>query len=293
MLERKLQIPKPQTYLISDANRMLLEYIDAESEEGNNINALLRGPSGCGKSELVNQYAATRQRPLAVLEVGRLSEASQIFGSQTLESGTITFQPGLFLVAIQTPNCVIHLQELNRAESDKALNAIFSVLDETFRAIWLDELQELIQVAPGVTFFATINEGYQFMGTMPVDEALANRFSINMELGYLPPAQETIILTTRAGINHDDAVSLVGVANTLRTAKENSIHVSIRQVLAMGKMVKRGVPLQLALKTVLPSAGMEALEKILLAIQLSGGNRTSITRESQGIEDSINQYGVM
>ena len=293
MLERKLQIPKPQTYLISDANRMLLEYIDAESEEGNNINALLRGPSGCGKSELVNQYAATRQRPLAVLEVGRLSEASQIFGSQTLESGTITFQPGLFLVAIQTPNCVIHLQELNRAESDKALNAIFSVLDETFRAIWLDELQELIQVAPGVTFFATINEGYQFMGTMPVDEALANRFSINMELGYLPPAQETIILTTRAGITHDDAVSLVGVANTLRTAKENSIHVSIRQVLAMGKMVKRGVPLQLALKTVLPSAGMEALEKILLAIQLSGGNRTSIMRESQGIEDSINQYGVM
>ena len=63
MLERKLQIPKPQTYLISDANRMLLEYIDAETEEGNHINALLRGPSGCGKSELVNQFAATRQRP--------------------------------------------------------------------------------------------------------------------------------------------------------------------------------------------------------------------------------------
>ena len=295
MQERKLSIPNKKPFLIEESTGFLLDYLDSETLDGNISNVLIRGLSGCGKSELVNQYAATRQRPLAVLEVGRLSEASQIFGSQTLENGNIIYRPGLFLEAIQTQDAIIHLQELNRSETDKALNAIFSVLDDTFRGVWLDELQRVVKVAPGVVFFATVNEGYQFIGTMPIDDALKNRFSINIELGYLPAENETFIISSRTGILPDVAKSLVETANTLRYAQTDPFHISTRQILAMAKLIKRGAPLLLAFKTVLPKADLEEIEKVLLVLQLKDdGEQSDLLQQTKTwIENSVPRYSLI
>ena len=291
-MSNKLSVPEEKPYLIDSVTRSLLEFVDADSKEGNNTNILIRGYSGCGKSDLVNQFAATRKRPLAVMEVGRLSESSQIFGSKTIKDGSIVYQQGLFLEAIQTPNAVVHLQELNRAETDKALNGIFSVLDETFRGIWMDELQQVIKVAPGVTFFATVNEGFQFIGTMPLDDALANRFAINIELGYLPQKNEEFILQTKTGINHDLARLIVGMANTFRNQSKDPLHVSIRQVLAMGKLCKFGTPLQVAIKSTLPKIDNVQLEQVLFGLQM-GGDTTELEKTKEWLKTATTTYGAM
>lgn len=292
MMEQKLHVPDRETFLVSDETRFLLKYVDGVTEKHKNINVLIRGLSGCGKSELVAQFAATRNRPLAVLEVGRLSESSQIFGSKSIENGSIVYKPGLFTEAIQTENAVIHLQEINRSETDKALNAIFSVLDETFRRIWLDELGRTVKVAPGVTFFATMNEGYQFIGTMPLDEALANRFAISIALGYLPASNEQTLILTKTGLPLDQTINLIELVNGLRTNTQEPIHISTRNTLAMADLMLNGASLFLALKATIGTMDRSKLEQVLVVHHLSedqGFTASGMAQAIAGVDDT--NYG--
>ncbi|WP_220634223.1 AAA family ATPase, partial [Georgfuchsia toluolica] len=117
------------------------------------VNVLVVGKQGCGKSSLVRQYAAVHRLPLATFQIGVLSEPGQLFGEYALENGETKYKQFLFPQAIRTPNCIIHLEEINRPEHPKALNMLFSILSDD-RQVWMDELG-LLQVAPGVVFFAT------------------------------------------------------------------------------------------------------------------------------------------
>ena len=71
----KLEVPASSTYLISKPNKLLLEVVQKMSARGENVNVLIRGNTGNGKSQMVTQFAAVNKRPLAVLEVGTLSES--------------------------------------------------------------------------------------------------------------------------------------------------------------------------------------------------------------------------
>jgi len=78
MADSKLVVPEKRPYLVSNKSKILLEAVDRMSGDGLNTNILITGKQGVGKSELVTQFAATRDRPLATLEIGNLSESSQI-----------------------------------------------------------------------------------------------------------------------------------------------------------------------------------------------------------------------
>ena len=265
-----IRIPDPIAYIISQEYADILDAVDRLTAVGRRINILISGAQGSGKSQLAKQYAASRGRPLAVVEVGRLSEVNQIYGTMQAKGGDTYFVPGLFTQAIQTPRCVLHLQEINRPENDTSLNSLFSVLDDSSRSIWIDEIEQEVTVAEGVTIIATLNEGYEYVGTMPLDIALRNRFHIRLELSTLPSEQEQDLICLVTGINKTLSSKLVTTVNKMRQNVQTPITISTRDVVNIAFLVQLGgLSLESAIQATLGN-NPGIMETLRLNTQLSG-----------------------
>ena len=268
-ISSRIKVPAKTMFLINQDTKAILATVDRMTENGRNPNLMIEGPQGTGKSELAAQYAATRNRPLAVIEIGRVSDPGAIFGYLDLVNGETKFIQGLFTQAITTPMCVVHLQEINRPETDKGLNALFSVLDDNQRSIWIDEMKDYIRVAPGVTFFASMNEGFEFVGTMPLDEALKSRFHFKLHLDTLPHAQELALLKSKSGLDHSQASNIMTAVTTLRTGNQSAMYVSTRDVMNIADLVGYELPLPLAIQSVLGGA-TDVMETMRLGNHMRG-----------------------
>ena len=258
--------PLDPHFFILDTDRENLARF-ARMSERHPVNVLITGNQGCGKSTLVRQFAHIHNRPLATFQIGLLLESGQLFGQQRLKKGETYYQEFLFPKAIRTPGCVVHLEEINRSESPHALNELFSVLSED-RSIWVDELG-FVEVAPGVMFFATMNEGEEFTGASGLDAALADRF-YRIHLEYLPQAVEKRVLMLKTGIDEARADKVLKMVNRIRENRELSVTVSIRHSLMIAEMVALGASLREAMLYSL-QIGRDVLESLLLSVQVETG----------------------
>lgn len=267
--DKDLEVPKPEKHFF--LKRDVVENLDriAALAKRHPVNVLVAGKQGCGKSTLVRQFAARNKRPFATFQIGILSEPGQLFGEHRLRKGETYYQQFLFPRAVQTPRCVIHLEEINRPEHPKALNMLFSVLSEN-RTVWLDELG-LIKVADEVIFFATLNEGDEFIGTEMLDAALRDRFYVNV-LEYLPPEVETSVLRLKADIGEAEALTIVNVANRLRSNAQEPMVVSTRHTLMIAELVNLGAPVKEAFINSLQMSH-DVLESVLLSLHVELGLR--------------------
>jgi len=262
-----LAIPEPEEhFFLPESVIQNLERIKILARR-HPVNMLITGKQGCGKSTLVRQFAARNQRPMAVFQIGILSEPGQLFGEHRLKDGETYYQKFLFPQAIQTQGCVIHLEEINRPENPKALNMLFSVLAED-RKVWMDELG-LIKVADEVVFFATLNEGEEFVGTEMLDAALRDRFYVTM-LDYLPPEVETNVLHLKTGIGKADALTIVNIANKLRNNTQDPMVVSTRHTLMIAEMVAVGASTKDAFINSL-QLSRDIIESVLLSLHAELG----------------------
>ena len=262
--QKKLAVPEPDDHfflpeaVVENINRISL------LSKHHPVNVLVVGKQGCGKSTLVRQFAARNNRPLATFQIGLLSEPGQLFGEHALKDGETYYRKFLFPDAIQTPGCVIHLEEINRPEHPKALNMLFSVLSED-RRIYTDELDH-IRVADGVVFFATLNEGDEFIGTEMLDAALRDRFYVTL-LDYLPPEVETQVLCLKTIIDEADAQTIVNVAGKLRDNPRDPMVVSTRHTLMIAEMVSVGATIEQAFTGSL-QISRDMLESVLLSLHV-------------------------
>ena len=264
---KQLRIPPLDPhYFILDEDRENLDRFHRMSER-HPVNILTTGNQGCGKSTLVRQFAHIYQRPMATFQVGLLLESGQLFGQQRLKGGETYYQEFLFPKAIQTPGCVVHLEEINRSETPHALNELFSVLSED-RSIWIDELG-FVEVAPQVIFFATMNEGDEFTGTEALDAALKDRF-YRIHLEYLPHDVEKEVLVRKTGLGPSQADEVLRVVNGIRNNEQLGISVSIRHSLMIAELVALGASLREALVYSL-QISKDTLESLLLAVQVETG----------------------
>ncbi len=264
---KQLRVPPlDPNFFILDENRANLDRFHQMSER-HPVNILTTGNQGCGKSTLVRQFAHIYQRPMATFQVGLLLESGQLFGQQRLKGGETYYQEFLFPKAIQTPGCVVHLEEINRSESPHALNELFSVLSED-RSIWIDELG-FVEVAPRVIFFATMNEGDEFTGTEALDAALKDRF-YRIHLEYLPHAVEKEVLVRKTGLEPSRADEVMKVVNGIRNNEQLGISVSIRHSLMIAELFALGASLREALVYSL-QISKDTLESLLLAVQVETG----------------------
>jgi len=261
---RNLAVPDPDPYfflpeaVIENISRITL------LSKRHPVNILVAGKQGCGKSTLVRQFAARNNRPLATFQIGLLSEPGQLFGEHALKDGQTYYRKYLFPDAIQTSGCVIHLEEINRPEHPKALNMLFSVLSED-RSVYTDELGH-IKVADDVVFFATLNEGDEFIGTEMLDAALRDRFYV-MLLDYLPPEVETRVLNLKTGIPEADAQTIVNVAAKLRNNSRDPMVVSTRHTLMIAEMLSVGASVEQAFTGSL-QISRDTLESVLLSLHV-------------------------
>jgi nitric oxide reductase NorQ protein len=264
---RQLRVPAiDPNFFVLNADKIVLERFEKMSGM-HPVNLLVTGNQGCGKSSLVSQFAGIYKRPMATFQVGLLSESGELFGQQRLKAGETFYKEFLFPEAIQTPGCVIHLEEINRSESPHALNELFSILSED-RCIWIDELG-FVQVAPQVIFFATMNEGDGFTGTDTLDAALKDRF-YRIHLEYLPIEVEKEVLVRKTGIDKTKAEQVLNIIGRIRDNEQAGLVISIRHSLMIAELVSLGSSLKEALIYGL-QISRDALESLLLAVHVETG----------------------
>ena len=182
----------------------------------NNFNIRLVGPAGCGKTSFATQYAAKNGYPCLIMDCANVREPRDWFGYRTFDPVTknIVWHESLFVKLIEIPHSVIVLDELNRV-SPLVINTLIPLLDHR-RSTYLEEAGKTISCGEGVTFWAPINEGSQFTGTIALDEAISDRFGLVMECKFLPSIEEKLVLHKKTGLEASVCEKLVDVANQVR-----------------------------------------------------------------------------
>ena len=260
-----MSVPAKIPFFITTENKALIESIMA-SKAKHPVNILIKGKHGLGKSELARQLAATFKMDYVPVPINLLQESGQLMGHDEFLENQTQFLVSNFVKAVRTPQTLIHLEELNRPESPKALGELFPILDDS-RMIIHDKIGE-VRVAKGIVFVATLNEGFEYTGVDPLDEALRDRFHY-IELGYLPPAQETELIKMRTGLAGPVVARLIELINSLRYDGQDPIHVSTRRTLMMAELMQNGLAMQPAIVNSI-AIDKDKLESILMRFDFSG-----------------------
>lgn len=247
-------------FVVSDLQKAFMRAV-AHLRKSRPVNVGLKGPTGCGKTAMGEWFAAMTKSKLFVLDMPTIREAKDLFGYKeiVIHEGhqTIGWHKAAFVEAVSTENAVIVVDEANRIHPSVA-NGFMPLLDYR-RRVFLDDMGEHIQVAPGVVFFLTANIGVEYTGTWKWDAALENRIEFQLEVDYLAPDVEAAVIHNKVGIDKAVAKKLAEVAQVVRQrAKDETDQlgssISTRQNLAVAELVKQGLsPLDAYEFTVLPT----------------------------------------
>lgn len=237
-------VPSPQPdFWVSERVAKELYIIGKLSDKGESINVKVLGPAGAGKTSLGWEFAASFKRPCFEVHWGMYQEPSEVWGKDRLSMETGTYyEQARYVDALETPNCVIILDEPNRCHPE-VLNTNFALWDWR-RAAWVPDLKRMIRVAPGVVFFACMNEGAEYIGTNPMDRAIRERFGRTIRLSWPPLKVESRILVKRTGVEKDTADKLAKFARDVRRNPKVGCTPSTRQLLVAAQDVVEGLPIQ-------------------------------------------------
>lgn len=165
-------------------NRDETVFNDAQSLMQLNKNILLKGPTGSGKTKLAETLSETMNRPMYQINCSVDLDAESLLGFKTIQtnengSQEIVFIDGPVIKAMKEGH-ILYIDEINMAKPE-TLPILNGVLDYR-RKLTNPFTGEVVNASPGFNVIAAINVGY--IGTLPMNEALKNRFVV-IQVDYI------------------------------------------------------------------------------------------------------------
>lgn len=244
----------PNDLMITHLNWKLI--IDA-IVDGKNL--LMKGPAGSGKTTALILGAKVTNRPYFYFNLGATQDPrSEIIGNTHFdkEKGTY-FAQSSFITAITTPNAVVVLDELSRVNLEGG-NILLTVLDHQ-RYLRISESPDtpLIQVADGVSFLATANIGNEYTGARVIDQALRERFEVEIEMDLLPKEKQAQLIKLRYPEVSDEHINIltsiyVQINDEVeRETGKIQTGISTRKILGSARLLNNGFSLSEAIEAVI------------------------------------------
>ena len=185
---------------------------------------LLTGPAGTAKTMLVRSFAASLGVPYLKVDAGAIRTADDWAGAFRQDPNTKTWahrwSPFAQALRAGLP-CILHVDELTRTESPAALNAFMGLLDES-GTLLVPDANAVLTMPKGILVVATANIGPEFVGTLPLDGAVRQRFPYGVRMAYPTEATEAKLLVNRTGITLDIAERLVRMATQQRMHRDDA-----------------------------------------------------------------------
>jgi MoxR-like ATPase len=192
VINQNKMIGKPDDFIISD---LKWKYLVRCINKGKNL--MFVGPAGTGKTQIIFKASEALNRQIFYFNLGSTQDVrSALIGNTYFKNGTY-FEESAFVKAIKTPNSIVLLDEISRANPE-AWNILMPVLDVNIRKLRLDEKENspVIDVADSVSFISTANIGFEYTAARMLDRALVDRFSI-VEMDTLDKDQEMKLLAMK------------------------------------------------------------------------------------------------
>jgi len=212
---------------------------------------LIIGPKGTGKTSLVRDFAKNKNINLKSINFSLRTRESHLIGTKTLTDGTVSFDEGLLIKSMREGD-ILYLDELNSAEADVLLR-LDEALDDRRQIGLKESTGEVIKAKENWFVIATINP-LTHSGTKELPPQILSRFPVRIRLEYPPENIELEIIKKYVSGKHEsEIIQAIKLANTLRQAaavEELFYSPSLRETIAFGKLLDKGMPAKEAVKFV-------------------------------------------
>ncbi|WP_367121983.1 MoxR family ATPase [Staphylococcus capitis subsp. urealyticus] len=216
-----------------------------------NKNILLKGPTGSGKTKLAETLSDEVRRPMHQVNCSVDLDTESLLGFKTIQTNEegqqeIVFIDGPVIKAMKQGH-ILYIDEINMAKPE-TLPILNGVLDYR-RQITNPYTGEVIKAEPGFNVIAAINEGY--VGTLPMNEALKNRFIV-IEVDYIDGDILKTVIKEQSRLQDDKVIEqIIKFNEDLRTmTKQGQISeeaASIRALIDLSDLATV-IPIERAIK---------------------------------------------
>lgn len=223
---------------------------------------LLKGDAGCGKNAALRFIAHSVNLPLRRVNLNRDTTVSELVGTWTLVSGSTVWNDGVLTQCMRLGMGIV-ADEINACLPEVSF-ILHSVLDDDRCLVIAAKDGELVKAHPNFRFFATMNPDYA--GTLKMNQALEERFTCVVEMGYPDEKDELDILLNKTNLKDKNLLTkMIKVANKVREEKRlgkiDSVF-STRKLIHWGKLCDFFTPSKALLYAVLNKFSREEVNVI-------------------------------